>query len=276
MKKYSKTKYIELLKKSLIDFNNINSYETYRLKDLPQTIKIKLLKPLDYLFRLKNFGIFKIKKIDEHERLNGYDWPSRAKTMIGLNRLSNVEFCVNYILKNEIKGDFVETGIWRGGVLILIKAILEENNISDRLIWGFDSFIGLPKPNFKKYPLDKGNKLYTMNILACSISKVKSNFKEYDLSTKNINFIKGWFKDTLPKNKINRISLLRLDGDLYESTILSLKYLYPKLTKGGFIIIDDYNAFPFCKKAVDDYRKSFKIDDEILLIDNEAIYWQKS
>lgn len=271
-----KTKYIELLKRSLIDYGNIDCEETYHLKSLPSTWKTKILTPLDKLLRLRNFGIFKLKIIDKNKRLNGYDWPSKAKTMVGLNRLNNVEYCVNSILKNNILGDFVETGVWRGGVIILISAILEEKEINDRFIWAFDSFEGLPKPNSKEYPIDKGNKLYKINLLSASLDEVQNNYKEYNISTERVIFKKGWFKDTLPNNDINKISLLRLDGDLYESTILSLTHLYPKVVKDGYIIIDDYNAFHFCKKAVDDYRRIMKITDPIIKIDKEAIYWQNS
>ncbi len=270
------SKYIELLKRSLIDFGNIDSEETYHLNALPLTWKTKILTPLDKLLRLRNFGIFKIKKIETEKRLNGYDWPAKAKTMVGLNRLNNVEFCVNSILKDNIEGDFVETGIWRGGVIILISALLEEREINNRYIWAFDSFQGLPKPNPEKYPIDRGNNLYKINLLAASLEEVYNNYKEYNISTERVIFNKGWFKDTLPNNEVNKISLLRLDGDLYESTILSLKHLFPKVTKGGYVIVDDYNAFPFCKKAVDDYRIIMGIEDCIIKIDKEAIYWRKS
>ncbi len=272
----SYSKYLELLKKNLIDFQNIGTAEPYPLNLVQSSWKIKILKPIDKILRARNFGIFKLKNIQEYKRLNGYDWPANAKTMVGLHRLDNVQYCINKILRENIKGDFVETGVWRGGVIMLMKAILEENKISNRAIWAFDSYEGLPKPNPKKYPSDEGNKMHQLNILSVSLDEVKTNFQKYDLSTDGIRFEKGWFKDTLPDNEIESISLLRLDGDLYESTILALENLYSRVSAGGYVIIDDYNAFQYCKKAVDDYRKLHDIKDQLIEIDKEAVYWKKS
>jgi len=271
----TQSKYIELLKRGLIDYGNIGSTEFFPLELIPSTWKTQLLKPINKILRRRNFELVKIKHVGVENRINGYDWPAKAKTMVGLIRLNNVENCVNSILENNVEGDFVETGVWRGGVIILMAALLEENECVDRKIWAFDSFQGLPKPNPTKYPNDKGNKLYKINLLSASMEEVINNFNEYNISTERVIFRKGWFKDTLPEHEIEKISLLRLDGDYYESTMLSLEHLYPKVTKGGYIIIDDYNAFVYCKKAVDDYRKKMSIDEPIIKIDREAIYWRK-
>ena len=195
--------------------------------------------------------------------------------MIGLNRLNNIEGCIRTILTDKIDGDFIETGVWRGGATILMRAILKELEITDRAVWLADSFEGLPKPNSDDYPADKGNELYKLRILSCSLEEVKNNFKVYGLLDDQVKFLPGWFKNTLPSAPIKQISLLRLDGDLYQSTFIALKYLYPKLSSGGFIIVDDYNAFPYCKAAVDDFRRKFNIQESIIEIDNEAIYWRK-
>jgi len=271
----SKRKYIELLKKSLIDFHNIKSVETYSINVVPQTWKIKILKPINLLLSSRNFGIYKLINTSKEKRLIGEDWPSQAKTMIGLKRLNNVEFCVNAVLENNVKGDLVETGIWRGGVIIFMKALLELNNIEDRKVWGFDSFEGLPKPNTKEYPQDTGHKLHDIKLLSSSKEEVLKNFKLYEVDTKNVLLEKGWFKDTLPNNKIGQISVLRLDGDLFESTWLALKYLYPKVSEMGYIIIDDYHAFESCKKAVDKYIEMNNINASLKEIDNESVYWKK-
>ena len=269
------SKYIALLKKCLIDYQHIGTNETFPLNNVPPSWKIHLLKPFDKLLRKRNFGIFKLIHVEAEKRLNGYDWPARAKTMVGLHRLNHVESCIYDIIKENVEGDFVETGIWRGGVIMLMKAILEEFQITNRKIWAFDSFEGLPKPDLQNYPQDSKSNLHKMHILNASLQEVKDNFKRYDISTDQVVFKKGWFKDTLPKNDIKSISFLRLDGDLYESTMLALEHLYPKLSKKGFIIIDDYNAFDFCKKAVIDYRNKMNIQSSIIPIDKEAIYWRK-
>jgi hypothetical protein len=84
------------------------------------------------------------------------------------------------------------------------------------------------------------------------MEEVKKNFEKYNLLDNNVKFLKGWFKDTLPSAPIESLAILRLDGDLYESTMDGLINLYSKLSKGGFIIIDDWGAFPACKQAVKD------------------------
>jgi len=270
-----KSEYIELLKKSLIDFDSIDTKDYYPLAIVDPNWKTSLLYILDKILRTRNFSICKLKRVNEYDRINGYDWPARAKTMIGIKRLNNIEDCIRIIIEENIEGDFIETGVCRGGATMLMKAILKEMKINSKKIWLADSFQGLPKPNTKLYKQDKGNKLYKYKILKVSEEEVRMNFLKYDLLDENVIFLKGWFKDTLPNTKIEKLSLLRLDGDLYESTILSLKHLYPKLSIGGFIIIDDYNAFENCKKAVDDYRNEKNILDKIIEIDKEAIFWRK-
>jgi O-methyltransferase len=205
----SDSRYIKLLKKSLIDYQNIGDLEAYSLQMLQTSWKIRLLKPIDRLLRTRNFGIFKLKKVEEHKRLNGYDWPAHAATMVGLVRLDNVHHCIDSILKEKIPGDFVETGVWRGGVIMLMKAILEEKNISDRTIWAFDSFQGLPKPKPRKYPLDKGNTLYKQRILSVSLEEVKSNFRSTSSAQMGYDLKKAGLKTPF---QITRLTALRSSG----------------------------------------------------------------
>lgn len=275
MKQPFQSLYIELLKKTLIDYSKINSYEYHPLPIVNSNWKTVSLFPLDKLLRTRDFAICKLKYVSEVKRLNGYDWPANAYTMIGLNRLNNIEHCMYSIINDNIQGDFIETGVWRGGATILMRAILKELEITDRRIWVADSFRGLPKPDPIKYEADKGNKLYSIKILVATLDEVKSNFKKYDLLDKQVVFLEGWFKDTLPKAPIDKLALIRLDGDMYESTIQAMTNLYPKLSIGGYVIVDDFNAFPNCKQAVVDYRKRNNIKDTIIEIDKEAIYWRK-
>jgi hypothetical protein len=266
--------YIELLKKALINYSNINTFELHPLKIVNPNWKTFLFFPIDKILRNWNFTICKLKYVDQAKRINGYDWPSHADTMIGMQRLNNIEYCIHKIINEKIQGDFMETGIWRGGATILMRAILKEMKITDRKIWAADSFKGLPKPD-SKYKEDKNNKLHAIKILSASLKEVKNNFNKYELLDNQVKFLEGWFKDTLPSAPIDKLSLLRLDGDMYESTIVALDNLYPKLSDGGFIIVDDYNAFSSCKKAVDDYRKEHDISNQIINIDDQAVYWRK-
>lgn len=213
---------------------------------------------------------------DLQKRENGLDWPSIAHTMIGKKRMDNIHFCAREVIKNEIPGDFVETGVWRGGATIFMRAILKAYGDKNRRVWVADSFAGLPPPNPKDYPEDNGYNLHVYNYLAISLDEVKSNFSKYGLLDRQVIFLKGLFSDTLPTAPIESISVLRLDGDLYESTMDALTNLYPKLSIGGYVIIDDYGVFIPCKKAVHDYRKTYNIKDPILPIDGVGVYWQKS
>jgi hypothetical protein len=210
----------------------------------------------------------------ESQRMNGQIWPGYADTMIGLKRLDNLQHCIEAVLSEGVEGDLIETGVWRGGACIFMRAVLAAYGIEDRKIFVADSFEGLPKPDAEKYPVDKGDTLHTVNYLAVSKEDVENNFKRYGLMDNQVVFLKGWFKDTLPTAPIKKLSILRLDGDMYGSTIESLENLYPKLSSGGFCIIDDY-ALPGCKAAVNDFRSKHAIDSEMKEIDWTGRYWRK-
>jgi len=211
-----------------------------------------------------------------NDTYEGKIWPKNGETMIGYKRLTNVEFCVKKIIENKIEGDLIETGVWRGGTCIFMSVLLKYYNDNEKIVWAADSFEGLPKPNSIDYPEDSGDNLYTAKELSISLDEVQNNFRKYDVYDNQVRFIKGFFKDTLPLTQIDKLSLLRLDGDMYESTIDALFYLYPKLSLGGYCIVDDWGAIPACKKAVEDYRKVNAIQEEIMIIDWTGIYWKKT
>jgi hypothetical protein len=211
---------------------------------------------------------------DEKVYEEGKGWPLFAETMIGFKRLENIRFCIEEIIKNEILGDLIETGVWRGGATIFMKAVLHANNINDRIVWVADSFEGLPKPDPEKYPEDKGDQHYLREELKINLETVQNNFIKYGLLDNDVKFLKGWFKDTLPVAPIKRLSLLRIDGDIYESTRDALINLYPKLSIGGYIIIDDF-LNKSCVKAVEDYRNEHGIDEEIQAIDWTGVFWKR-
>ncbi len=208
--------------------------------------------------------------------MQGDYWPVRAHTMIGLRRLDNIQFCVETVLKDGIPGDLVETGVWRGGACIFMRAILKAYGDTTRTVWVADSFAGLPPPNAAVYDADAGDVLHTFgDFLAVSRREVEENFRRYDLLDRQVRFLEGWFKDTLPKAPIDRLAVLRLDGDMYESTIQTLEALYDRLSCGGFVIIDDYHLGP-CKQAVTDFRRGKSINDAIIDIDGKGVFWRKS
>lgn len=271
----SKVLYIDLLKKTLTDYHRINVPEYKPINNLNYSWKVRILNRINKRIVKRGFCVCQKTNYNPNDRYEGRDWPSFAETMIGIKRLENIEFCINEILKENILGDLIETGVWRGGATIFMKAVLKVNDDNIRKVWVADSFEGLPKPNEKEYPEDKGDVHYTKKELVISLDTVQENFRKYDMLDENVVFLKGWFKDTLPVAPIEKLALIRLDGDMYESTMDGLTHLYPKLSTGGYIIIDDWNAVKGCKQAVLDYRKTHNITEEIITIDWASVYWKK-
>jgi O-methyltransferase len=211
----------------------------------------------------------------ERKRL-GLIWPSRAHTMIGIPRLDNIEFCVKKVLEDGIPGDFIEAGVWRGGASIFMRGLLKAYGVDDRLVWLADSFEGLPPADPVRYPNDAATmEFHKFPFLAVTLEDVRINFARYGLLDGQVRFLKGWFRDTLPIAPIKRIAIMRLDGDLYESTMDGLVHLYPKLQTGGFAIIDDYNAVKVCNEAVSDFRKDRGITAKIVFIEGCGAFWRK-
>ncbi len=213
---------------------------------------------------------------DSRKRDGGLDWPQQALTMIGRVRLRSLRECCDLVLRERIPGDFVETGIRRGGACIMMAAVLAAHDERQRKVWGFDSFEGLPPPNAELYPNDRGDQFHRFAQLAVSVEAVVENFKRMDLWTEQVRLVKGWFKDTVPAAEVEKIAILRLDGDLYESTIQVLDGLYPRLSPGGFCIIDDYGAMRSCRAAVLDFRRDHGVNEPIVDIDRKGVLWRKS
>jgi O-methyltransferase len=212
----------------------------------------------------------------EETSAQGNEWPMHAETMLSFERLANIRQCVASVVQAGIPGDLIETGVWRGGGTIYMKGILEVLGDRQRTVWVADSFEGLPKPDAEKYPADAGDRHWTYDHLAVSVDQVKANFERYGLLDERVRFLVGWFKDTLPAAPIERLALLRADGDMYESTMDSLANLYDKVSPGGYIIIDDYGILGGCRQAVQDFRLRKDIQDPIHHIDRSGVYWQKT
>ena len=218
-----------------------------------------------------------IRPSDTHlsRRIEGRDWPGVADTMIGLHRLNNLQYCIEQILASRVPGDVIECGVWRGGAAIFLRGLLKAHGVTERCVWLADSFCGLPAPNADKYPADREMTLHLANYLAVPLAQVRENFSRYGLLDDQVRFVEGWFRDTLPALNNQTWSLMRLDGDMYESTMDALVNLYPNLSPGGFVIIDDYSDIPACLQAVHDFRERYCINDEIQLIDWSGAFWQK-
>jgi len=214
--------------------------------------------------------------VDEQNRMQGRDWPPLALTMIGMDRLNNVQACVEDVLAKDVPGDLIEAGTWRGGAGILMRAILKAHNVADRGLWLADSFEGLPTPDPKQFPADQFYVDDVPAFLAVGLEQVKRGFSRFQLLDDQVHFVKGWFKDTLPGLKDQRWSVIRIDADMYESTMQALEGLYPNLSAGGHVIVDDYGGLDSCKDAVEDYRRKNGIREELRKVDWTGVYWQKS
>jgi O-methyltransferase len=173
-----------------------------------------------------------------------------------------------------LAGDFAEIGVWRGGAGILLRAIVRAFDDRRRKIWLADSFEGLPQPDAERYPADQNDEHWKAAELAVPLETVRRNFERYGLLDDQDQFLKGWFRDTLPTAPIKRLSLLHLDCDMYESTILALRSLYSLIIPGGYVIVDDYGAVPACRQAVTDFRLELQIQSELRQIDWTAVFWQ--
>ncbi len=206
----------------------------------------------------------------------GYDWPAVAHTMVGKRRLENVRDLAQRAIDEGIPGHFIETGVWRGGCCILMRGVLAANSVKDRKVYAADSFEGVPPPQPELYPEDEGFDLDLFHELAVSLDNVKANFACYDLLDDQVVFIKGLFHDTLPTLDAGPFALIRLDGDLYQSTYVALEALYPKLSPGGFVIIDDFNLLIPVKEAVTRFREINGIASPMHPVDWNAIWWQNT
>jgi len=209
-----------------------------------------------------------------YDRRDGTDWPVNAETMVGLKRLRNVKESLETCIFENIPGDFVECGVWRGGASIMASATLIAYGEDDkRDIWACDSFEGLPKPVCS---LDKGDFHWSVETLKVSQIDVMKNFEKYMVNNANVNFIKGWFGQTLPLLPVEKIAVLRLDGDMYQSTWEILTSLYEKVVPRGFVIIDDYYSCEQCRIAFDDFsnNNSVIIEDGVV-VDNACFCFRK-
>lgn len=261
--------YLELVKKCVLNLPYVDAELN------PIQPRGALRKVVLSLFRRAGIQLAHARRGSYERRVVGKDHSDVAHSMLSLARLSNVQYCVETVLNEGVPGDLIETGIMRGGTTILMRAILKAHGVSDRVVWVADSFEGLPAPDVDRYPADKGAAWHLRPLTEVAVENVRRNFERYGLLDDQVRFLKGWFRDTLPTAPLGKLAVLRLDGDLYESTMDALVPLYPKLSPGGFAIIDDYDL-PMCRQAVHDYREREGIRDAIVPIDDAGVYWRKS
>ena len=233
------------------------------------TLKHAAFEPVRRWLAGKDMEVIRHVPFNGQVRAEGRDWPARAESMAGLRRLDNLQFCITDVLRRGVPGDLIETGAWRGGATIFMRATLEAYGDTERQVWVADSFQGLPRPDPERWPAEANDEHWTME-------QLQANFARYGLLDERVRFLAGWFKDTLPTAPIERLAVLRLDGDMYGSTMEALEALYPRLSPGGYVIVDDYGAIPQCKEAITDFRAAKGIIDPMETIDWTGVYWQRS
>lgn len=207
-------------------------YFTANFNSEPTPVRGWIVSTVARLLRTRRFHLMKELPATWAERRDGENWPYYAETMMGLTRLNHLQQCVETVIRESIPGDLIETGVWRGGGCILMRGVLAAHGVSDRKVFVADSFKGFPPPEATP---DAGNDAFPP-YLAVSEEQVQENFRRYSLLDEQVVFLRGWFKDTLPTAPIRHLAILRLDGDMYGSTMDALTALYPKLSPGGFCI----------------------------------------
>ena len=191
--------------------------------------------------------------------------------MVGLKRLDNLEMLLNHIEARKIPGDLIECGVWRGGASLFMRGLLKAHGITDRTVHLVDSFDGLPKATTDA----DDDHWATYEVLKVPLDTVKGAFERYGLLDSQVQFHKGYFRDSLPAFRqafTGRIALLRMDGDMYESTTDILYNLVDLLSPGACIVVDDW-AIPVCQSAMKDFFAAHSIEPTIHHIDTTAAYF---
>lgn len=224
---------------------------------------------------LDRYGLQITRIATPESRELGQDFPIDAETMIGMKRLGDLRQCIEDVLDSGVPGDLIETGVWRGGACIFMRGVLRASGINDRTVWVADSFQGMPATDTRTYPADTADTFGQWKKIAVDLEQVRQNFRRYDLLDEQVEFLPGWFNESLPAAAIGKLSILRLDCDLYSSTTDVLTALYDNVSIGGYIIVDDY-GISTCRSAIDDFRSARGITDELVDIDGAAVRWRRS
>lgn len=286
-----KEQYLSLLKKSLLNqlYVELESQVHLLLSKIQAPLQLQEL--IGEFLNIESSDVYSVLEktretgawIPYHHSANGVsretaefrNFTFMAHSMIGQARMDQLHNCLKKVLSDGVRGDLIETGVWKGGATVFMRGFLNAHGIKDRHVWVADSFEGVP-PNTDPHDLLLNIDFSAANFPYLSVSeeKVRSLFARYDLLDEQVHFLKGWFKDTLPGAPINKLAVLRLDGDLYESTMDALNALYHKVSPGGFVIVDDYKAVESCQVAIDEFRATHKIKAELHPIDAASVYWR--
>jgi O-methyltransferase len=197
-------------------------------------------------------------------------------TMTSKERIFALRKSVEYIVKHEIPGAIVECGVWKGGSMMAIARTLLESGNHERVLYLFDTFEGMPEPSdidrsFQgegaSYLLERSSKESSPVWAFSPLAEVKQNMQSTGYDEKKVIFVRGNIEETVPLHAPDQIALLRLDTDWYESTFHELTHLFPRLSIGGVLIIDDYGHWKGARAAVDRYLAEHNVKVLLARID---------
>ena len=209
----------------------------------------------------------------------------KRNTMVSFERLATLWLQVQHLDKHEIPGDLVECGVWRGGSAgMMALAHLQSRSNASRHLHLFDSWQGMPEPDRDfdgalavEYSGGVGGRtLEPIGRCVAALDEVRQLLeREIAYPPELIHYHVGWFQETLERTQVDKILLLRLDGDWYESTKICLEYLYPRVVKGEIVILDDYGYWAGCRKATDEFIE--RLSEPVMLhhIDADGRYFMK-
>jgi O-methyltransferase len=207
-------------------------------------------------------------------RAAGLDWPLHGLSMVGLARLDDLQRCVETVVADGVDGDVIECGSWRGGAGMLMRATLDSLGEASRTVFVADSFQGFPAAQAgEHYSLDAD--LAGVEFLAVPLHEVRASFERLGLE-RGVAFVPGFFAETLPALRGHGWAIARLDGDSYDATRSALDAVYPSLSIGGYLVIDDFYPLDDCRRAVEDFRAEHGITEPIETVDWNAARWRRA
>jgi O-methyltransferase len=183
-------------------------------------------------------------------------------TMTSPERIHALVTAVEYVIANDIPGDIVECGVWRGGSMMAVAETLVRLGKTNRRLYLFDTFEGMPPPaetdvNFRGEAaadlMSKAERDTAWVWAVAQLEDVKERMRSTGYPEDLIEYVEGKVEDTIPREAPEQVAILRLDTDWYQSTKHEMKHLYPRLSPGGVLIVDDYGHWEGAKKAVDEY-----------------------
>lgn len=272
-------RYLDLLKRTLV--NLVYAEDALRLDVVlsgglaaDQVDRQRLLRDVRYERAAAYAELVTTKR---EGRVAGF-WATRlSHTMIGLDGLDNIERCAHRVFADGVPGDFLEAGVCHGGASIFMRGLQVAHGEGERATWLADSFEGVPPPT---HPVDREHELdlseERVPWMAASVQAVRDNFETYDMLDDGVRFLPGLFADTLPNAPVERLAILRIDGDLYSSTRDTLDALYDRVSDGGYVIVDDYGCLEPCRIAVDEFLAERGLDVEPDQVDWTRVCWRKT